>query len=76
VAGALDTFKGTIQTIDAVITKVRSWRLSTDVELAQLTAAMRDQISAVKGLTWSVWAMIAVTAALIVLTLFVGILSN
>lgn len=49
---------------------------STDVELAQLTAAMRDQISAVKGLTWSVWAMIAVTAALIVLTLFVGILSN
>lgn len=49
---------------------------STDVELAQLTAAIRDQISAVKGLTWSVWAMIAVTAALIVLTLFVGILSN
>ncbi len=49
---------------------------STDIELAQLTAAIRDQISAVKGLTWSVWAMIAVTAALIVLTLFVGILSN
>lgn len=48
----------------------------TDVELAQLTAAIRDQVSAVKGLTWSVWAMIAVTAALIVLTLFVGILSN
>lgn len=48
----------------------------SDVELAQLTAAMRDQISAVKGLTWSVWAMIAVTAALIVMTLFVGILSN
>ncbi|MGI9667409.1 MAG: FHA domain-containing protein [Acidimicrobiia bacterium] len=49
---------------------------SSDVELAQLTAAIRDQISAIKGLTWSVWAMIAVTAALIVLTLFVGILSN
>lgn len=49
---------------------------TTDVEIAQLTAAIRDQISAVKGLTWSVWAMIAVTAALIVLTLFVGILSN
>ena len=49
---------------------------ASDVEVAQLTAAIRDQISAVKGLTWSVWAMIAVTAALIVLTLFVGILSN
>jgi len=49
---------------------------SSDVELAQLSAAIRDQIKAVKGLTWSVWAMIAVTAALIVLTLFVGILSN
>lgn len=48
----------------------------SDVELAQLTAAIRDQISAVKGLTWSVWAMIAVTAVLIVLTLFVGILAN
>ncbi len=48
----------------------------SDVGLAQLTAAMRDQISAVKGLTWSVWAMIAVTAVLIVLTLFVWILSN
>ena len=53
-----------------------SFGSSTDVEIAQLTAAIRDQISAVKGLTWSVWAMIAVTAALIVLTLFVGILSN
>ena len=49
---------------------------ASDVELAQLTAAIRDQIKAVKGLTWSVWAMIAVTAALIVLTLFVGILSS
>ena len=53
-----------------------SFGSTTDVEIAQLTAAIRDQISAVKGLTWSVWAMIAVTAALIVLTLFVGILSN
>ncbi len=49
---------------------------ASDVEVAQLTAAIRDQISAIKGLTWSVWAMIAATAALIVLTLFVGILSN
>jgi hypothetical protein len=49
---------------------------TSDVELAQLTAAIRDQMSAIKGLTWSIWAMIAVTAALIVLTLFVGILSN
>ena len=49
---------------------------ASDIEVAQLTAAIRDQISAIKGLTWSVWAMIAVTAALIVLTLFVGILSN
>lgn len=49
---------------------------ASDVELAQLTSAIRDQVKAVKGLTWSVWAMIAVTAALIVLTLFVGILSN
>jgi hypothetical protein len=46
------------------------------VVVAQLTAAMRDQIRAVIGLSWSVWAMIAVTAALIVMTLFVGILSN
>ena len=49
---------------------------ASEIELAQLTAAIRDQISAVKGLTWSVWGMIAVTSALIVLTLFVGILSN
>jgi hypothetical protein len=41
-----------------------------------LTAAIRDQISAIKGLTWSVWAMIAVTAALCVLTLFVGVLGS
>jgi len=42
----------------------------------QLTAAINDQIAAIKGLTWSVWAMIAVTAALCVLTLFVGILGG
>lgn len=46
---------------------------SSDSELA---AAIRDQIAAVKGLTWSVWAMIAVTAALCILTLFVGILGG
>jgi pSer/pThr/pTyr-binding forkhead associated (FHA) protein len=47
-----------------------------DAELAALTAALRDQISSVKGLTWSVWAMIAVTATLAVMTLFVGILGT
>jgi hypothetical protein len=46
----------------------------TASESDDLIAAIRDQIQAVKGLTWSVWAMIAVTAALCVLTLFVGIL--
>ena len=49
---------------------------TSDVELAQLTAAIRDQISTLRGLTWSIWAMIAVTAILIVLTLFVGVLAN
>ncbi len=49
---------------------------SSDAELAALTVALRDQISAVKGLTWSVWAMIAVTAVLAVMTLFVGILGS
>lgn len=47
-----------------------------DAELAALTAALRDQINTLKGLTWSVWAMIAVTAALSVMTLFVGVLGN
>lgn len=45
-------------------------------ESVELHAAIRDQISAIKGLTWSVWAMIAVTAALCVLTLFVGVLGS
>lgn len=48
----------------------------SDADIASLTTALRDQISAVKGLTWSVWAMIAVTATLAVMTLFVGILGN
>ena len=48
----------------------------TATESTELAAAIRDQISAIKGLTWSVWAMIAVTAALAVMTLFVGILGN
>ena len=48
----------------------------SDADIASLTAALRDQISVVKGLTWSVWAMIAVTATLAVMTLFVGILGN
>ncbi len=49
---------------------------ATSAELAALTAALRDQIRSVKGLTWSVWAMIAVTAALAVMTLFVGIIAK
>ena len=49
---------------------------ASDVELAQLSAAIRDQIKAIKGLTWSVWAMIAVTAALIVLTLLGALLPS
>lgn len=49
---------------------------ASDAELAALSAALRDQISAVKGLTWSVWAMIAVTAVLAVITMFVGILGS
>ena len=43
---------------------------------ADLIDEIRDQIAAIKGLTWSVWAMIAVTAALSVLTLFVGVLGG
>jgi hypothetical protein len=54
----------------------RAQRTPREVDLAELTNALRDQISAVKGLTWSVWAMIAVTAALAVMTLFVGILGS
>ncbi|MCL1598777.1 MAG: FHA domain-containing protein [Actinomycetia bacterium] len=49
---------------------------ASDADLDALTTALRDQISAVKGLTWSVWAMIAVTAALAVMTLFVGVLGS
>lgn len=45
-------------------------------ESTELAQAIREQISAIKGLTWSVWAMIAVTAALAVMTLFVGILGS
>ena len=54
----------------------RAQRTPREVELAELTNALLDQINAVKGLTWSVWAMIAVTAALAVMTLFVGILGS
>jgi hypothetical protein len=48
----------------------------TATESTERADAIRDQISAIKGLTWSVWAMIAVTAALAVMTLFVGILGS
>jgi FHA domain len=54
----------------------RPQRTPSEAEFAELTSALRDQINAVKGLTWSVWAMIAVTAALAVMTLFVGILGS
>lgn len=63
-------------TPDTSATRSRAQRAPRDVELAELTNALRDQINAVKGLTWSVWAMIAVTAALAVMTLFVGILGS
>lgn len=63
-------------TPEASAARSRAQRTPREVELAELTNALRDQISAVKGLTWSVWAMIAVTAALAVMTLFVGILGS
>ena len=50
--------------------------LDLDPRLDNLIDALNDQVSSVKGLTWSVWAMIAVTAALVVLTLFVAIVGN
>lgn len=34
VSGAVDTFKGTIASADAIITKVRAWRSGRDVEFA------------------------------------------
>jgi hypothetical protein len=61
---------------EAPAAKSRAQRTPREVDLAELTNALRDQINAVKGLTWSVWAMIAVTAALAVMTLFVGILGS
>jgi len=50
--------------------------LDLDPRLDNLIDALNDTVSSVKGLTWSVWAMIAVTAALVVLTLFVAIVGN
>ena len=46
----------------------------TDAELRQLVVVLNDTIRALRGLTWSVWAMIATTAVLVVLTLFVAII--
>jgi hypothetical protein len=63
-------------TPEAAATRSRAQRTPREVDLAELTNALRDQINAVKGLTWSVWAMIAVTAALAIMTLFVGILGS
>ena len=64
------------ETQDAGPARSRAQRTPGEADLAELTNALRDQINAVKGLTWSVWAMIAVTAALAVMTLFVGILGS
>ncbi len=50
--------------------------LDLDPRLDLLIDALNDTVSSVRGLTWSVWAMIAVTAALVVLTLFVAIIGN
>ena len=50
--------------------------LDLDPRLDNLIDALNDSVSSIRGLTWSVWAMIAVTAALVVLTLFVAILGN
>ncbi|MEN8238046.1 MAG: FHA domain-containing protein [Actinomycetota bacterium] len=61
---------------DTAAARSRAQRTPREVDLAELTNALRDQINAVKGLTWSVWAMIAVTAALAIMTLFVGILGS
>ncbi len=47
---------------------------STDPRLDDLVATLADTVKAVRGLTFSVWAMIAITAVLALLTLFVGIL--
>ena len=55
---------------------VRRPELDLDPRLDNLIDALNDTVSSVKGLTWSVWAMIAVTAALVVLTLFVAIVGN
>jgi len=49
---------------------------SRDRELDDLVAALRDTMKSVRALTWSVWAMIAATAILAILTLFVGIVGN
>lgn len=47
-----------------------------DRELDELVTALRDTMKSVRALAWSVWAMIAATAILAILTLFVGIVGN
>jgi len=49
---------------------------ATDPRLDELVATLADTVKAVRGLTFSVWAMIAVTAVLALLTLFVGVLGR
>ena len=58
------------------VTQAQRPELDLDPRLDNLIDALNDTVSSVKGLTWSVWAMIAVTAALVVLTLFVAIVGN
>ncbi len=47
-----------------------------DPRLEELVIALREQVRTVRSLTFSVWAMIAVTAVLALLTLFVGIVGR
>jgi hypothetical protein len=45
-------------------------------ELDDLIATLQDTVSSIRGLTWSVWGMIAVTAILAILTIFVAIIGT
>ena len=49
---------------------------AVDPRLDEMLATLADTVKALRGLTFSVWAMIAVTAVLALLTLFVGILGR
>lgn len=51
-------------------------KLAEDPRLDDLVKALNDTVHSIKGLTWSVWAMIGVTAVLAILTLFVGVVAR